>query len=316
MLTTVAWRARTSGQGVSGFRRRALGLAIRCSDHATANQFPQLIPLVGRGCSPPVDSRISSHPPRSPPLPLSITTISPPSPPPPVVADEHVGEAVRLLQIAQELDDLLLHRAVERRGRLVENDELRDAGSSRGRWRCAGAGRRRTRADSGCAWPDRAGPPRTPAPRACRAPAGDRRLVDEQPLGDDLARGHARRKRAERILEHHLQLPAERPHAPRSSGMMLRSSKRTRPAAAAAAGWRGRASTCRSRTRRRCRSSRPAHRRRVTPSTARSIVAACRGSPPPRWKSTRRSGFEHDRRCSAATAPCVRSGSASISIRV
>ena len=32
---------------------------------------------------------------------------------------------MRLLQAAQQLDDLLLHRAVERRGRLVEHDDLR-----------------------------------------------------------------------------------------------------------------------------------------------------------------------------------------------
>ena len=36
-----------------------------------------------------------------------------------------IGEAVRLLQVAQQVDDLLLHGAVERRGRLVEDDELR-----------------------------------------------------------------------------------------------------------------------------------------------------------------------------------------------
>ena len=42
-----------------------------------------------------------------------------------VVADEQVGEAVALLQVAQQVDDLRLHRHVERRGRLVEHDEAR-----------------------------------------------------------------------------------------------------------------------------------------------------------------------------------------------
>ena len=41
-----------------------------------------------------------------------------------VVRDEEVGEARLVLQLAQQLDDLGLHRQVERRGRLVEEDEL------------------------------------------------------------------------------------------------------------------------------------------------------------------------------------------------
>ena len=42
-----------------------------------------------------------------------------------VVADEEVGEAALPLQVAQKIDDLALHREIERRGRLVEHDELR-----------------------------------------------------------------------------------------------------------------------------------------------------------------------------------------------
>src|SRR5208282_1556440 len=42
-----------------------------------------------------------------------------------VVADEEIGELVLLLQLAQEIDDLRLHRHVEGRGRLVEHDEAR-----------------------------------------------------------------------------------------------------------------------------------------------------------------------------------------------
>ena len=42
-----------------------------------------------------------------------------------VVADEQVGEVVLLLQVAQQVDDLRLHRHVERAGRLVEHHELR-----------------------------------------------------------------------------------------------------------------------------------------------------------------------------------------------
>jgi hypothetical protein len=39
------------------------------------------------------------------------------------VADEQVGEAVAGLQFAQQLDDLRLHRHVERRGWLVGHDK-------------------------------------------------------------------------------------------------------------------------------------------------------------------------------------------------
>ena len=41
-----------------------------------------------------------------------------------VVGDEQVAEALLVLQLAQELDDLRLHREVERRRRLVEQDEF------------------------------------------------------------------------------------------------------------------------------------------------------------------------------------------------
>jgi hypothetical protein len=41
------------------------------------------------------------------------------------VADEEVGEAVANLQLAEEIDDLGLHRHVEGRRRLVEDDQLR-----------------------------------------------------------------------------------------------------------------------------------------------------------------------------------------------
>ena len=41
-----------------------------------------------------------------------------------VVRDEEVGEAFLRLELAQQLDDLRLHRQVERRGRLVQEDEL------------------------------------------------------------------------------------------------------------------------------------------------------------------------------------------------
>ena len=42
-----------------------------------------------------------------------------------VVGDEQVGEAELLLQVAQQVDDLRLHRHVERRHRLVADDQAR-----------------------------------------------------------------------------------------------------------------------------------------------------------------------------------------------
>ena len=53
------------------------------------------------------------------------------------------------LQVAQQVDDLRLDRDVERRDRLVGDDESRARARARGRCRCAGAGRRRIRAHSG-----------------------------------------------------------------------------------------------------------------------------------------------------------------------
>src|SRR5262245_11196592 len=38
-----------------------------------------------------------------------------------IVTDEKIGKLVAALQLAQKIDDLRLHRNVERRGRLVEN---------------------------------------------------------------------------------------------------------------------------------------------------------------------------------------------------
>ena len=42
-----------------------------------------------------------------------------------IVADKQIADAVARLQIAQQLDHLCLHRHVEGRGRLVEQEEAR-----------------------------------------------------------------------------------------------------------------------------------------------------------------------------------------------
>ena len=66
-----------------------------------------------------------------------------------VVADEQQGQPQLPLQILQQIDDLRLYRDVERRHCLVADDEVGLGGQARGRCRCAGVGRRRTRAASG-----------------------------------------------------------------------------------------------------------------------------------------------------------------------
>ena len=65
------------------------------------------------------------------------------------VADEQIGEAELGLQVDEQVEDLRLNRQVERRDRLVEDEDAAGSASARARWRCAGAGRRRTCAGSG-----------------------------------------------------------------------------------------------------------------------------------------------------------------------
>ena len=125
---------------------------------------------------------------------------------------------------------------------------------------------------------DRARPRRSASTaRRSRSLARQRRLVHQQPFGDDLADRHARRQRAERILEDQLQLAPQRPHCP-AVGLgdvaALEADRRLRSAAAAAA--RGRASTCPIRIRRRCRWSGPRCSVIEMRSTARRIIG-CAG---------------------------------------
>ena len=74
-----------------------------------------------------------------------------------IVRDEQVGDAALVLQIAQQVQHLRLHRDVERRDRLVRHDQAGAAPRAPARCRAAGAVRRRTRTGS-C----RAASPRKP----------------------------------------------------------------------------------------------------------------------------------------------------------
>ncbi len=140
-----------------------------------------------------------------------------------IVADEQVGEAEPVLQVAHQVEDLRLHRHVERRGRLVADDEVRPCRRARARSRCAGAGRRRTRAGISRRRPDRGRRASSSSPTWRRCPPA--RLRDAEGadrLGDDVARAPARIEAGIGVLEHHLdaaaQLPAlARPASDRSS---------------------------------------------------------------------------------------------------
>ena len=61
-----------------------------------------------------------------------------------VVRDEEVGQPLLALQVLHDVEHLRLHGDVERRGRLVADQELGLASPARARSRCAGAARRRT----------------------------------------------------------------------------------------------------------------------------------------------------------------------------
>ena len=65
-----------------------------------------------------------------------------------VVGDEHERQVEPVLQVDEQVDDLGLDRHVQRRHRLVGEDHARFDATAPGPARCAGAGRRRTRAGS------------------------------------------------------------------------------------------------------------------------------------------------------------------------
>src|ERR1051325_11427813 len=102
------------------------------------------------------------------------------------MADEQIGEAVALLQFAQQIDDLRLHRHVERRGRLIEHEKARlqdERASDRdalalaaGKFVWLALGGRRVEPDLGERLLNELSPLRL---------AGAQ-IVDAQPLADDL----------------------------------------------------------------------------------------------------------------------------------
>ena len=130
-----------------------------------------------------------------------------------VVRDEQAAEAHVALEVAQEIEDRCLHRHVERRHGLVRDQ---DAGLE---------DQRACEADT-LALPARElvrvavaqfgpQPDRVEDPVDARAQlASLRDPVYPQRLADDVAAAHLRVERRVRVLEHHVQLAAQRPHLP------------------------------------------------------------------------------------------------------
>ncbi len=131
-----------------------------------------------------------------------------------VVADEQQRQAQLILQIDQQVDDLRLHRHVQRGDRLVADDQVGAGGQ--------GAGDADALALAAGEFV------RIAADRIARqlhlvhqqldafgqlaAAAHDAEI--DQRLGQDVAHLHARVQRGERVLEHHLHAPPQRPQLP------------------------------------------------------------------------------------------------------
>ena len=109
----------------------------------------------------------------------------------------HKRAACASCNLRQQVQHLRANGDVERRHRLVEHENFRASASARGRWRCAGAGRRRTCAGSGDRTPAEAhlGHHSSAASAALR---GREIGVDEQRLLQRLADLLARIERADR----------------------------------------------------------------------------------------------------------------------
>ena len=192
-----------------------------------------------------------------------------------VVADEQIGEPQPPLQVLHQVQDLRLHRDVERRGRLVADQELRLGSPARARSRCAGAGRRRTRAGTSRRRPAQADLAQQLARRCLRRSALSLAQAEgADRLGDDVAHAPARIEAGVRVLEDHLHPPAQRRVLGAGCGWSPCRCRRTRscPRSADRGRRRGaRPSTCRSPIRRPARSVSPLAMAKSTPSTACTI---------------------------------------------
>ena len=146
------------------------------------------------------------------------------------MADEQIGQVAPHLQVAQQIDDLRLHRAVERRGRLVEHDdfgiERQSAGDgdalalAAGKFVRIAVHGRRIEAGVG-----QSAARRLFTPRRRRQAL----VLDQQALLDDFRHRHARRQRAIGVLENDLQFLAQRPHLARGKAVDVLAEIEDRP---------------------------------------------------------------------------------------
>ena len=133
-----------------------------------------------------------------------------------VVGDEEVGDAVVLLDVAHQVEDLGPERHVEGGDRFVAHDQLgleRQRARDRDPLQLAAG---QLASGSGRAWRRRG----RPAPAAGRLVSRSARFIAEvhpQRLGDRLDRSGAGVERAVRILEDHLHPPPQRRAARRRS---------------------------------------------------------------------------------------------------
>ena len=134
-----------------------------------------------------------------------------------VVGDEEIGEPPLLLQVHEQVQDLRLHRDVERGDRLVTHEER---GLDRQRagdpHPLALAARELVRVAAGEAGvePDLLKQRR----HFGVGPGAGREAVDGEGLAQRLAHGHARVERAVRVLEHDLHAAPQRAQLPRPEG--------------------------------------------------------------------------------------------------
>src|SRR5258708_7553077 len=127
-----------------------------------------------------------------------------------VVADQDAAQPAPPAQLAQQVEDLGLNRHVERRGRLVEQEQTRfeNEGAGDGDALTLAAGKlMRVAVEEIAAEADI-------VEHALDAPAAIVHVLDRQPLHEDALDGLTRMKRAIRVLEDHLHDPVGPPWAP------------------------------------------------------------------------------------------------------
>ena len=218
-----------------------------------------------------------------------------------VVRDEDQRQRELLHQVGEQVEDLAAHRDVESADRLVGDEDSRVRAPGRGRSRSVAAGRRRTGA--GSARPRPAGA--RPAPSSSSTALSDAGWPVHRSGSAMMSRdAHPRVERTHRVLEDDLQAPAQEAELrSRQAGRCRRAVERDRAGGrlverrrAAGSAW-----TCRSRTRRRCRTA--AARNRSSTSTARPPSPARCDVPAGRTGRSRSADFDDRSELAAASRP-------------